>query len=81
MTMFREYHFQYNGINYISSVDVTSPMYQRIKNMPENLFIQMNLGIIKELINVEYTLEDIHSELDRLNKGGTYAFLQLGENN
>ena len=83
MTMFREYEFNFNGFNFVSSVDVEHPFYQRIKNLPESLFIKMNLEILAELFNVgkTYTLEDINSELDRFNKGGTYAFLQLGENN
>ena len=81
--MFREYYFEFNGFNFVSSVDVMSPMYQRIKNMPESLFIQMNLSLLSELFrkDIPLTKESIHAELDRLNKGGTYAFISLGENN
>ena len=83
MTMFREYEFNFNGFNFVSSVDVEHPIYQRIKAMPEGLFIKMNLEILSELFvqgNV-YTREDIWAELDRFNKGGTYAFIQLAGNN
>lgn len=81
--MFREYYFEFRGFNFVSSVDVMSPMYQRIKNMPESLFIEMNLSILSELFrkDIPFTKEGIHAELDRLNKGGSYAFIQLGENN
>ena len=83
MTMFREYEFNFNGFDFVSSVDVDSPFYQRIKNLPEGLFIKMNLEILAELFNVgkTYTREDIWAELDKFNKGGTYAFIQLAGNN
>lgn len=83
MTMFREYEFNFNGFDFVSSVDVESPFYQRIKNLPESLFIKMNLEILANLFieGQTYTREDIWSELDRFNKGGTYAFIQLAGNN
>jgi hypothetical protein len=83
MQNFREYHFQFNGLNFISSVDTESSFYQRIKAMPENLFIEMNLNLLSNLLRGDmlYSKEAIHSELDRINAGGSFAFIQLGENN
>lgn len=80
MKMFREYEFEFNGFNFVSSVDVEHPIYQRIKDLPEGLFVKMNLDILAELFvqGQTYTREDIHAELDRFNKGGSYAFIQLG---
>lgn len=78
--MFREYFFNVNGLNFVSSVDVMSPMYQRIKDLPEQLFIEMNINILTQLIKPEYTLADIKAELARVNEGGSYAFIELGQN-
>ena len=82
MTMFREYEFNFNGFDFVSSVDVEHPFYQRIKNLPEGLFVKMNLDILSSMFSKDktYTREDIHAELDRFNAGGTYAFIQLGDN-
>lgn len=80
MTMFREYEFQFNGINYVSSVDVQHPIYQRIKAMPAGAFEQMNISMISEIIKPTWTLAEISARLVELNEGGSYAFIQLGDN-
>lgn len=79
--MFREYYFEFKGYNFVSSVDVTSSFYQRIKTMPESLFISMNLNMLSELIRGDmlYSKEAIHAELDRINAGGSFAFISLAE--
>lgn len=79
--MFREYYFEFNGYNFVSSVDVTSSFYQRIKNFPESVFIEMNLNMLSELIRKDmlFSKEDIHAELDRINAGGSFAFISLAE--
>lgn len=77
--MFREYHFDFVGFKFVSSVDVESPFYQRIKNLPEQLFIQMNLNLLSELIKPNWTLGEIRKELDKVNAGGSYAFISLAE--
>jgi hypothetical protein len=81
--MFREYYFEFNGLQFVSSVDVASSMYQRIKNFPESLFIEMNLNALESLFrkDMTYSIEDIRSELDRINAGGSFAFIQLAGNN
>ena len=83
MKMFREYEFEFNGLPFVSSVDMESSFYQRIKNLPESLFIEMNLNMLSELIrkDMTYSIEDIRCELDRINAGGSFAFISLaGEN-
>lgn len=81
MTMYREYEFQFNGFNFISSVDVMSPMYQQIKKLPESVFIEMNLQALTELLaDTPMTIEAIKNRLIEANSGGTQAFIELGKN-
>ena len=80
--MFREYYFNFNGFNFVSSVDVMSPMYKTIKTMPESLFIQMNLEALTELLaNTPMTVSAIQERLVEMNAGATQAFISLGDNN
>jgi uncharacterized ubiquitin-like protein YukD len=81
--MFREYTFEYNGFNFVSSIDVMHPAYQQIKAMPAGMFEQMNISMLKQLFSkdVAYTKEDILSELERINNGGSYAFINLAGDN
>lgn len=81
MTMYREYEFQFNGFNFVSSVDVMGSMYQQIKRMPESAFIKMNLDCLSELLaGVPMTIDSIQQELKKINDGGTQAFISLGKN-
>jgi hypothetical protein len=82
MTMFREYEFQYKGFNFVSSVAVDSPMYQRIKSVPESVFIQMNLQCLEELLgSTPLNVNSINDRLKEMNAGGSQAFIALGVNN
>lgn len=82
MQMFREYEFRFNGFNFVSSVDVMSSMYQRIKTMPESLFVEMNLQALSELLaDTPLSVSEIQKRLDTINAGGSYAFISLAGNN
>ena len=79
--MFREYEFEFNGFNFVSSVDVMSKMYQQIKKLPEGMFIQMNLQCLTELLaDTPMDIESITKRLEVMNEGGSYAFISLGVN-
>ena len=81
MQMFREYEFEFNGFNFVSSVDVMSPMYQQIKKLPEGKFIEMNLQCLTELLaDTPMEINAIRNRLEKMNEGGSYAFISLGEN-
>ena len=80
MKNWKEYKFNVNGINFISKVDINHPSGQRINNLPEHVFVSMNEGAVKNLIHAQDTLESIEKELVRVNEGGTYAFILLGDN-
>lgn len=82
MQMFREYEFIFHGFKFISSVDVMSPMYQQIKKLPEGVFVQMNLDCLSELLaDTPLSIDAIQKRLEVMNKGGSHAFISLGENN
>lgn len=79
--MFREYEFEFNGFNFVSSVDVMSKMYQTIKTMPESLFIQMNIDCLTNLLaDTPMDIDSINKRLEVMNAGGSYAFISLGYN-
>lgn len=81
MTMYREYYFDFNGFTFVSSVDTESTMYQSIKRMPEEMFIQMNLACLTELLaDTPMEVNAIRNRLEKMNEGGSYAFISLGEN-
>jgi len=81
MKAFREYEFQFNGFNFISSVDIESNMYQQIKKLPDGEFVEMNIQCLTELLaGVPMDILSIGKRLERLNAGGTYAFIELGDN-
>jgi hypothetical protein len=80
--MFREYYFNFKGFNFVSSVDVMSEMYQTIKKLPESIFIEMNLNCLSELLaNTPMNTESISKELEKINAGGSQAFISLAGNN
>ena len=80
MKNWKEYKFNVNGINFISKVDISHPSGKRISNLPASTFISMNENAVKSLIHAQDTLESIEKELVRVNEGGTYAFILLGDN-
>jgi hypothetical protein len=43
----------------------------------------MNTQAVQDLLTIgkTYTLDEVQAELDRVNEGGTHAFILLGENN
>ena len=83
MQNYIDYPFVVNGVNFISRVMKDSEMYQRISLVPESIFAQMNIQCVAEIIGDAslFTREELLAELERVNAGGTQAFILLGENN
>lgn len=71
----------HKGINFHSRVDKNSSVYNQIMALPEGAFVSMNQSMLNELttINEESTYDEIVDELDRVNQGGSYAFIELAE--
>ena len=81
-TTYTDFPFTHNGINYISRFTNDSPFLATVKSMPAEKFIQINQACLNEYLeNKTYTLSEIQSVLDKLNEGGSHAFIMLGENN
>ena len=83
MSNFTDYPFTANGINFISRVVNDSPMGKTISRLPATVFSQMNIQAVTEIIGDAslLTREELISELERINAGGSQAFILLGENN
>jgi hypothetical protein len=79
---YTDYPFTLNGVNFISRVFSHSYMAQRIASLPENVFAELNQDAVKEIIGDPSKLStaELLSELERVNDGGTHAFILLGEN-
>jgi hypothetical protein len=82
-TTYTDFPFTANGINFISRIHANSPFLSQIKSLPEGIFTQMNIQAVEDLLTIgkTYTLDEVQAELDRVNEGGTHAFILLGENN
>ena len=79
ITRFALFPFTHKGFDFVSHVEIESDVYPQIANLPEGMFVSMNKGMIDELITIteNSTREEIISQLDHINAGGSYAFLRL----
>lgn len=79
---YTDYPFTSNGVNFISRVMTNSKMAEQISKVPLPIFQQMNDGAVKEMIGNAslMTKAEILAELERVNEGGTQAFILLGAN-
>ena len=82
-TTYTDFPFTANGINFVSRIHSDSPFLSRIKSLPEGIITQMNIQAVEDLLTIgkTYTLDEVQAELDRVNEGGSHAFILLGENN
>jgi phosphoribulokinase len=81
-TTYTDYPFTTNGVNFISRVYSNSPFATTVSRLPEGIFASMNIQAVAEIIGDAslFTREELLSELDRINDGGSHAFILLGEN-
>ena len=81
-TTYTDYPFTVNGVNFISRVYSHSEFLSRILSLPEGVFAQLNQAAVSEIIGDPSLLStaDLLEELERVNEGGSHAFILLGEN-
>lgn len=81
-TTYTDFPFTVNGVNFISRVHANSEFLGRILNLPAGMFEQINTQAVQEIIGDPSLLnhDELLTELDRINEGGTHAFILLGEN-
>lgn len=82
MSTYTDYPFTSNGVNFISRVYSHSPMAKTISRLPKEIFNSMNIQAVEQIIGDAslFTKEQLLVELERVNKGGSHAFILLGEN-
>ena len=80
---YTDYLFSVEGVNFISRIHSHSQFLSQIKNLPAGVFQELNIQAIQELMGSPklLTIEEIQDKLDEINKGGSHAFILLGENN
>jgi len=78
---YTDYPFTSNGINFISRVYTHSDLYSTISRLPEGVFATMNQQAVADIIGNPslLTLAELQLELERINDGGTHAFIMLGD--
>jgi hypothetical protein len=80
-TTYTDFPFTTNGVNFISRVYSNSPFLSRIQSLPEGVFISMNIDAITDLVGDASLLthDELVSELETINAGGSHAFILLDE--
>lgn len=80
-TNYTDYKFSANGVKFISRINADSPNVPYISRLPEEVFIQLNIEAVTELIGDASLLthDELVSELERINEGATHSFILLDE--
>ncbi len=81
-TTYTDFPFTVNGINFISRVYSHSEFLTKINSLPAGVFAQLNQDAVTDIIGDPSLLsnDELLSELDRVNDGGSHAFILLGAN-
>lgn len=82
-TTYTDYPFTAQGVKFISRVYNNSPLATRISMLPSEIFAQLNIDAVTEIIGDAslLTYTELKSELERVNEGGSTAFIMLDEEN
>jgi len=80
-TTYIDYPFTAQGVKFISRVYQNSPLATRIASLPSEIFAQLNIDAVTEIIGDAslLTYTELKSELERVNEGGSTAFIMLDE--
>ena len=81
-TTYIDYPFTANGVNFISRVFSHSDLSAKIASLPEGVFAQLNQEAVRDIIGDPslLTTAELLEELERVNEGGSHAFILLGAN-
>ncbi len=82
MTNYTDYPFTSNGVNFISRISNESPFARQLASLPKEVVDGMNIDAVTQMIGdaSKFTTAELLSELERINNGGTHAFILLGAN-
>ena len=78
---YTDFPFTANGVNFVSRIYSDSPFLSRIANLPAGTFAQLNIDAVTEIIGDAslLTRDELLAELEKVNEGGTHAFILLDE--
>ena len=79
ITRFALFPFTHKGFDFVSHVEIESNVYPQVTNLPDGVFIQMNKSMIDELLTIteNTTRDEVLAQLETINEGASYAFLNL----
>ena len=82
-TNYKDYPFTANGVKFISRINANSPFAGSLAKLPAQVVTEMNIQAVSEMIGDAslFTRDELLAELDRVNDGGTHAFILLDEGN
>ena len=82
MTNYTDYPFTSNGVNFISRISNESPFARQLASLPREIVDSMNIDAVTQMIGdaSKFTTAELLAELERVNAGGTHAFILLGAN-
>lgn len=71
--------FTLNGFSFRSRVKIGSDTWYSVVTIPAFLFEDLNRSCLNDLIEGEWTRENLERELTRINENGSEAFIELVE--
>lgn len=79
---FVDYPFTSSGVNLISRIYNNSDIARMVAKIPVSVFNKMNDKAVQDCIGdiSKLSTAELLSELERVNEGGTRAFILLGAN-
>ena len=79
-TTYTDFPFTAQGVNFISRVYSNSPFLKTIQTLPAGVFETMNEQAVSEIIGDPSLLstDELIRELEKVNEGGSHAFILLG---
>ena len=80
-TTYTDYPFTANGVNFISRINANSPFAGALAKLPLEMISAMNIQAVSEMIGdaSQFTRDELLAELERVNAGGSHAFILLDE--
>jgi hypothetical protein len=74
-----KFPFIVDGVEFVSMLDPQGSMYKRVKTVSNSVFIAMNESAIREMVGKVSLMSksEIQTELDRVNKGYSQAYIAL----
>ncbi len=79
-TTYTDFPFTVNGVNFISRIYSHSEFLNRINSLPAGVFDKLNQDAVRDIIGDPSLLstDELIKELERVNEGGSHAFIMLG---